>query len=171
MLLISDANIFIDLERVGFLIEFSKLNIEISTSDFVFNELNEKQKLLVKSLGIDIHSLDENELIEFFTEYRELGQVNISSQDYSIYYFAKKFDAHPLSNDKALRKFSINHSVEVKGIFYILDLIIEQSILSAEDLYTSIEMLLENSWLPKDEINKRLERLKWANTHNQNYQQ
>jgi len=125
MLLVSDANIFIDLERIGLLIEFSKLDIKISTSDFVFNELNEKQQML----------------------------------DYSIYYFAKKYKAYLLSNDKALRKFSNKKNIEVKGIFYILDLIIEQSELSKNDLHTSISLLLNNSWLPKNEINIRLERL------------
>jgi len=159
MLLVSDANIFIDLEKIGLLIEFSKLNIEISTSDFVFDELNQRQQQLVKSLQIEIYTLDTDELVGFFTEYQALGQVKISPQDYSIYYFAKKYDAHLLSNDKALRKFSNKNSVSVKGIFYILDLIIEQSELEKDDLYTSIQMLLENSWLPKDEINKRLERL------------
>jgi len=159
MLLLSDANIFIDLERVGLLVEFSKLDIEISTSDFVFNELNQKQQLLVESLKIDIHTLDSEELMTFFTQYQALGQVKISSQDYLIYYFAKKYNAYLLSNDKALRKFSNKNNIEVKGIFYILDLIIEQSSLSHTDLYTAIEKLLNNSWLPKDEINKRLERL------------
>lgn len=160
MLLISDANIFIDLEKIGLLIEFSKLDIEISTSDFVFNELNEKQQMFVKNLMIDICSLDSDKLITFFTEYQALGQVKISSQDYSIYYFAKKHDAHVLSNDKALRNFSSNNGIEVKGIFYILDLIIEQTSLSKEDLSKSIKLLLNNSWLPKDEINKRLVKLK-----------
>ena len=159
MLLISDANIFIDLEKIGLLIEFSKLDIEISTSDFVFNELNQKQQMLVKSLNIGIYTLDSDELITFFMEYKSLGQVKISSQDYSIYYFAKKCKACLLSNDKALRKFSNKNSVDVKGIFYILDLIIEQSQLSRDDLRTSIALLLDNSWLPKDEINKRLKRL------------
>lgn len=159
MLLISDANIFIDLDRVGLLVEFSKLDIDISTSDFVFNELSYQQQLLVKSLKINVHTLEPNELMAFFTQYRGLGQIKISYQDYSIYYFAKKFNAHLLSNDKALRKFSNKNNIEVKGIFYILDLIIEQSSLSHTDLHTAIKKLLDNSWLPKDEINKRLERL------------
>jgi len=159
MLLVSDANIFIDLERIGLLIEFSKLDIEISTSDFVFNELNEKQQIIVKSLNIEIYTLEADELIIFFTEYKALGQVKISSQDYSIYYFAKKYEASLLSNDKALRKFSNNNSVDVKGIFFILDLIIEHSQLSKNDLRRSISLLLDNSWLPKDEINIRLNKL------------
>jgi len=66
MLLVSDANIFIDLEKIGLLIEFAKLNIEISTSDFVFNELNEKQQIIVKSLNIEIYTLNSDELMSFF---------------------------------------------------------------------------------------------------------
>ncbi|VAY88148.1 hypothetical protein MNB_ARC-1_1328 [hydrothermal vent metagenome] len=159
MLLVSDANIFIDLERIGLLIEFSKLDIKISTSDFVFNELNTKQQMLVKSLSIEIYTLPAEELRKFFIEYQELGQVKISYQDYSIYYFAKKHEACLLSNDKALRKFSNKKNIEAKGIFYILDLIIKYSKLSKNDLHTSISLLLNNSWLPKNEINIRLERL------------
>ena len=160
MLLISDANIFIDLERVGLLVEFSKLDIEISTSDFVFNELNQRQQKVVKNLNITIYTLDSNELMIFFSEYKSLGKVKISSQDYSIYYFAKKYKAYLLSNDKALRNFSHKNNINVKGIFYILDLIIEQSQLNKKYLSKSISLLLNNNWLPKDEINKRLERLK-----------
>jgi predicted nucleic acid-binding protein len=159
MLVISDANIFIDLERVGLLIEFSKLDMGIATSDFVFNELNEKQQLLVKSLDIEIYRLEADELMNFFIEYQALGRVKISHQDYSIYYFAKRYDATLLSNDKALRKFSNQKSVDVKGIFYILDMIIQNSKLSKDDLKKSISLLLDNHWLPKDEIHKRLERL------------
>ncbi len=159
MIVVSDANIFIDLERVGLLIEFSKLDMGIATSDFVFNELNAKQQLLVKSLDVDIYSLDADELIMFFTEYQKLGRVKISHQDYSIFYFAKKLNASVLSNDKALRKFSTKNSLEVKGIFYILDMIITESKLSKDDLKKSITLLLDNSWLPKDEIHKRLEKL------------
>jgi len=84
MLLVSDANIFIDLERIGLLIEFSKLDIKISTSDFVFNELNEKQQILVKSLSIEIYTLPAEELMKFFIEYQELGQVKIQESELSI---------------------------------------------------------------------------------------
>ena len=95
----------------------------------------------------------------FFTEYQKLGRVKISHQDYSIYYFAKKLDASVLSNDKALRKFSTQKSVGVKGIFFILDLIIEQSKLNKKVLYASLEVLLKNNRLPKDEMNNRLGKL------------
>ena len=36
--------------------------------------------MLVKSLNIDIYTLDSDELITFFTEYQALGQVKISSK-------------------------------------------------------------------------------------------
>lgn len=159
MLFVTDANIFIDLDKIGLLKEFSKLDIEISTSDFVFNELQEKQQILLRSLNITFYDFNSSELISFFKEYKNLGQVRISFQDYSIYYFAKKYKSYVLSNDKALRKFSINNNINVRGIFYILDLMIEQSELNKNDLKKSISLLLNNNWLPKNEINKRLIKL------------
>lgn len=159
MLFVTDANIFIDLDKIGLLKEFSKLDIEISTSDFVFNELQEKQQILLQSLNITFYDFNSSELIKFFNEYKNLGQVRISFQDYSIYYFAKKHKSYVLSNDKALRKFSVNNNINVKGIFYILDLMIEQSELNKNDLKKSISLLLNNNWLPKNEINKRLIKL------------
>ena len=159
MLLVSDANIFIDLEKIGLLNFFSQLDIKISTSDFVFNELNTKQQEIVKMLDIQIYELDPNELITFYNEYNALGQVKISSQDYSIFYFAKKYDAYLLSNDKALRNFSKKHNVTIKGLFYILDLIIDTGKLAKKDLQKSIKLLYNNKRKPEKEIKKRLERL------------
>ena len=159
MLLLTDANIFIDLDKIGLLNEFDKLNIEIATSDFVFNELNAEQKKIVKKLNVNIYELSSNELMDFFVEYKTLGRIKISSQDYSIYYFAKKYDGEVLSNDKPLRTFSKKNKIEVKGVFYVLDLIIKYSNLDNDKLSKALSLLLENNRLPKNEINKRLEML------------
>ena len=159
MLLITDANIFIDLDKIGLLNEFDKLNIEIATSDFVFNELNAEQKKIVKKLNVNIYELSSSELMDFFVEYKTLGRIKISSQDYSIYYFAKKYDGKVLSNDKPLRTFSKKNKIEVKGVFYVLDLIIKYSNLDNDKLSKALSLLLENNRLPKNEINKRLEML------------
>ena len=124
MLLISDANIFIDLYNIGLLEEFNELNINIATSDFVYNELNTSQKSIVDTMNIEVYELDSNELVDFYSEYQSLGKVKISSQDYSIYHFAKKHNGEVLTNDGALRKFARRNSINFKGVFYILDLIL-----------------------------------------------
>ena len=159
MLFVSDANIFIDLEKIGLLGEFDKLGIQIATSDFVLNELHTPQKELAEKMKIEICALSPNELAEFLQQYQALGRVKISVQDYSIYYFASKYGGKVLSNDKALRNFAKRNMVGVQGIFYILDLIIQESTLEQHIIKQAIALLLHNSWLPKNEINKRLEQL------------
>jgi len=159
MLLISDANIFIDLHNIGLLEEFNNLDIDVATSDFVYDELNSSQKAIVDTMDIEIYELNSNELVDFFNDYQALGKVKISYQDYSIYHFAKEHNGEVLTNDGALRKFARQNSIGYKGIFYILDLIIEQSSMNDASIYMAIEQLKNNSWLPQNEIDKRLDEL------------
>jgi rRNA-processing protein FCF1 len=159
MLLISDANIFIDLHNIGLLEEFNNLDIDVATSDFVYDELNSSQKAIVDTMDVEIYELNPIELVDFFNDYQALGKVKISHQDYSIYHFAKEHDGEVLTNDGALRKFVRQNSIGYKGIFYILDLIIEQSSMDNASLYIAIEQLKNNSWLPQNEIDKRLDEL------------
>lgn len=159
MLLISDANIFIDLHKIGLLNTFDKLGVEVATSDFVFNELNDEQKEVVESLDISIFELDSSEMASFFDSFMALNQNVLSYQDYSIFYFAKKHEGQVLSNDKALRKFSQKEQIEIKGIFYIIDLIIDSKEISSEVLISALITLSSNYWLPKKEIEKRIDKL------------
>lgn len=159
MLLISDANIFIDLYKIGLLTSFDKLDVEVATSDFVFNELDSEQKEVVLNLNILIYELDAIEMGSFFNDFQSLNQNVLSHQDYSIFYFAKKYEGQVLTNDMALRKFSKKERVEIKGIFYIIDLIIDKKETSDNELISALQILSNNSWLPKNEIEKRIEKL------------
>jgi rRNA-processing protein FCF1 len=159
MLFISDANIFIDLYNIGLVDEFDQLNLDIRTTDFVLNELNASQQQIVKSMNITVHSLEPQELINFFSTFGSLGQLKISHQDYSVFYFAKELNGAVLTNDGALRKFAKNRSIEAKGLFYILDEIILSSKKDKTVLIESLELLMHNEWLPKHEITKRIEQL------------
>ena len=78
MLLISDANIFIDLHNIGLLEEFNNLDIDVATSDFVYDELNCSQKAIVDTMDVEIYEFNPNELVDFFNDYQALGKVKIS---------------------------------------------------------------------------------------------
>jgi len=69
MLLISDANIFIDLEKTGLLKYFDRLGMAIATSDFVYDELNSEQRSIVTTLSIEIYTMDSDEFIGFYNEF------------------------------------------------------------------------------------------------------
>lgn len=160
MLIISDANIFIDLNKTDLLQHFDSLGFTVATSDFVYNELNEEQRSIVDGLDIERYEMDGEELSSFYTEFSALNLKKISSQDYSIFYYAKKCDGEVLSNDMRLRKFAQKKSIPVKGLFYILDEMVSQNCVTATIMVEKLILLKEiNKRLPIDEINKRIETL------------
>jgi len=160
MLLISDANIFIDLDKIDLLKHFDSLGFTIATSDFVYNELNREQKSILDGLDIGIYEMDGVELSNFHTEFSDLNLKKLSSQDYSIFYYAKKCGGEVLSNDLRLRKFAQRKSIPVKGLFYILDEMVSQNCVTASLMVEKLILLKEiNKRLPIDEVDKRIEAL------------
>ena len=160
MLLISDANIFIDLDKTDLLKHFDSLGFAIATSDFVYNELNTEQKNILDGLDIEIYEMDGLELSSFHTEFSDLNLKKLSSQDYSIFYYAKKCGGEVLSNDLRLRKYAQRKSITVKGLFYILDEMVSQNCVTASSMVEKLTLLKEiNKRLPLTEIENRIETL------------
>jgi len=160
MLLVSDANIFIDLDKADLLKYFDSLGFTIATSDFVYAELNARQKSIVNSLDIAIYEMDGAELISFHGEFSALNLKKLSYQDYSIFYYARKYDGEVLSNDIRLRKYATKKSIPVKGLFYILDEMVLQGCVSANVMIKKLILLKEiNKRLPTKEIDDRIDRL------------
>lgn len=158
MLLVSDANIFIDLYKINLLEKFDKLDFALATTDFVFNELNKEQQAVLRKLNIEVVAFNNSEMAIFYSEFQALRQLHISYQDYSIFYVAKKHNGELLSNDKTLRNFASAKQVKVKGIFYILDKMIELGIESSVNMLMCLKKLAEiNNRLPINEIEKRIE--------------
>ena len=160
MLLISDANIFIDLDKTDLLKYFDGLGFTIATSDFVYAELNEEQQNIVHALEISICEMDGTELFNFHNEFTALNLKKLSYQDHSIFYYAKKYDGEVLSNDMRLRKYARKKSIPVKGLFYILDEMVSQGCVSACTMIEKLTLLKEiNKRLPLKEIDDRITRL------------
>jgi predicted nucleic acid-binding protein len=67
-LIISDANILIDLANLKLLDVFAQLNFNSCVTDFVLEELNEEQQVKVKELEkdgkIQILTSDSNDILE-----------------------------------------------------------------------------------------------------------
>ncbi len=161
MLLVSDANIFIDLEKIGVLHFFDKLDFTVATSDFVYTELNQRQQEIVSGLHIEVFEMDADELMHFYDEFMKQNLKKISYQDYSIFYYAKKYQGEVLSNDKRLRIYAAKKSIPVKGLFYILDVMISRNCVGKKEMIEKLLMLKEiNKRLPLKEIEDRIEKLK-----------
>ena len=161
MLLVSDANIFIDLQKLDLLHLFDKLGFTVATSDFVFAELNALQQSIIKSLHIEIYTMDGSELLLFYQEFQDNDFKKISYQDYSIFYFARKYDGEVLSNDKRLREYAKQQKVSVRGLFFILDTIIELDLITQHEMVIKLKLLLKiNKRIPQNEVDCRI--IKWS---------
>ncbi len=162
---INDANILIDLAKLELLNEFSELNFEMYTTDFVFEELNTEQKYPVKRLiEQDLISLIQTEDIKDLQEINNLlnSSNGLSFEDCSVWYYAKKFRGALLTGDAKLRKEATKDGVEVRGIIYIFDELIKQNVLSFEIAILKLQKLEQlNNRLPKNEIVKRI--YNWRN--------
>ncbi|MCP4971749.1 MAG: PIN domain-containing protein [Arcobacter sp.] len=159
-IVINDANIIIDLVKLNLLDNFSKLNFELYTTDFVFEELNEEQKSPVSVL----HRNNKLTIIETteLADYQKISDLlersnGLSFEDCSVWYYATKLSGTLLTGDRKLRKQVSNDGIEVRGIIYIFDELIKQKLLDFPKAIEKIKQLTQlNSRLPQKEIAKRI---------------
>jgi predicted nucleic acid-binding protein len=162
ILAITDANIFIDLIHLDLLSHFFKLNLEFHTSLEVYDQLLEEQALqldlYINSKQLKMHSSTEQEILEMQKMNFHKG---LELADRTIFYHAKRLNSIVLSGDNLLRKFCSGQQLDVRGIIWLFDELLEQGILDSNTLVTKMELLLKtNSRLPRKECLSRIEKWK-----------
>jgi predicted nucleic acid-binding protein len=155
---VTDANIFIDLIRLEILEYLFRLELDLHTTLNVVHELKADQydivKPFIKDKSIDIHSLTEEEIIEITTKNYS---KKLSPQDLSVIILALKLNAEVLTGDNLLRKYCQKERLEVHGILWIFNLLVEKELIPRNLAFVKLELLIsQNNRLPKDECNKRL---------------
>lgn len=159
-IVLSDANVLIDLCNISLLDEFFKLDFEFHTTEQVLNEIkNPEQKqqiekyvnniLQVKTLtGIDIL-----QVAQLFGE----NVSNLSYVDCEAWYLSKQNNFTLLTGDKNLRNQAKRDNVDVRGILFLFDKMIEQNCITKLFAHAKLLQLYKcNIRLPKNEIEKRL---------------
>ncbi len=87
-----------------------------------------------------------------------LKSSNASIQDCSVWKLAKNLGCSLLTGDNRLRKVVQKDDVEVHGILYLFDKMLEHQVINHEMATVRLQSLANiNTRLPKDEIDKRLE--------------
>lgn len=124
-LVISDSNILFDLLSVNLLELFFDLPLEIATTDFVVNEINNVEQLsIIESLVADQRlktvSFSFEEMLLINTLHLNRSN-NISMTDCSVWFYAKKTGGRLLTGDKKLRMIAEGDNVKVSGILYVFD--------------------------------------------------
>ena len=160
-ILINDANILIDLVKVDLLNQFASLSYDLYTTDFILEEVNQKQKEKInKVISDDKITLIITSQIEDFQGIYDLLAISsgLSFEDCSVWYYSKKMDGTLITGDRKLRKIVERNEIEVRGIIFILDEILSQGLISFDIAIEKIKLLYQlNVRLPQKERVKRLE--------------
>ena len=163
-IIVNDTNIFIDMHSIGLLGLMCELPYEIHTVDFVVAEIinpNQKQFFdhMVEIGKIKVDSFSSAEVFEIVEEHSSVSG-NLSITDCSVCYYARKNNVPMLTGDRKLRKYAEQQSIEVHGILFLFDELVNHSVLPPEEASMKLQKLLcLNSRLPKTEIISRIE--KW----------
>ncbi|MFN8864731.1 MAG: hypothetical protein ACK500_06145 [Flavobacteriales bacterium] len=156
LLLISDANILIDIVKLDLVAAFFQLPHDIQTTDFAFEELLGDQDVILPHNGLTIITTPHpEELEEISALYRQ--HTGISYPDASVWYYAQKQDGILVTGDGTLRKKAAASGIEVRGIIFILDEMKTHNLFSVEHGILKLQQLLEiNPRLPEDLIQQRI---------------
>jgi hypothetical protein len=162
-IVVTDACIFIDLYDLGLTNSFFILDLEIHTSSAVLFELYpEQQQILRAYQSVDrltVHNLQEQDFMDIYlAEYPKA----LSETDKSVLHIANKINACVLSSDKTLRNWSKNNGIECHGMIWILDTLVEKTVLTKKEANNKLKQLVATNFLFHnnsqlvDEIEKRL---------------
>jgi len=84
--------------------------------------------------------------------------TGLSFEDCSVWYYSKKMSGILLTGDGKLRKQASKDNIEVRGIIYLFDVLLNQNLISSQEAVEKIkQLMLLNNRLPKKEIDKRIE--------------
>ena len=164
---VSDANVLIDLIELGLTSSFFALEFKFLTSSLVYEELiNGQAELLrpyVEKRILELESFSAYQMLEIL-EIRD-SKPALSLQDSSAIFLAENEGATLLSSDKVLRKYANRRKVEVHGHLWVFDKMVEQKSISATEALTKLTDLIEKVnpklGLPPLECKLRLEQ--WKN--------
>jgi rRNA-processing protein FCF1 len=159
LILISDANILIDLEDGHLIFELFQLPYEFVVPDILFeSELRERHSHFLKA-GLNVRGLNSESIkkIEFLTKQYHRPSI----MDHAALALAIQEKGVLLTGDKALRSAATNEGVESHGTIWIVDQLIKHKIINEIQAKEGFDaMKVKGSRLPWSEVEKCL--TKWG---------
>lgn len=163
-LFITDVSVLFDLYAIGALPEFFALDVEISTTAFVYNEIIQADQ---KGIFENFRRSHQLKVLEFAEE--ELAELeefkthlsNRSMGDRSIIWKATQLKAIVLTCDAKLKKEAEYQKIEVHGSIWVIAELEKQGIIDKGKAIDLLEQLKTvNSRLPFNEIEQIIKHLK-----------
>jgi len=153
--LVTDTNIWIDLENGGILADVFDLPYQFWTPDFAIRELIRPKWQTLQALGLQSQEL-EPALIQELMIMRTANRA-LSATDLAAYLLAKSLGATLLTGDWRLGDLAARNGIPVHGVLWLLDEMIRFRTIAPEQAAVALnQMLDQGARLPHDECQKRL---------------
>lgn len=158
-LLISDANILIDVDVGGLIEPMFQLPYEYATPDILYEEEIKSHHGYYVKMGLRPIELSEQAVIrtiELANKYR-----GVSSYDLSAFSLAEQEQAPLLTGDQKLRKLCQEENHEVHGTIWLVENMLEKNIIDVDRADIAYKYMIEDgSRLPEDKIKNQISRFK-----------
>jgi hypothetical protein len=155
--LVTDTNIWIDLENGGILVEVFHLPFQFLIPDFAIPELIHPRWKTLEVLGLRAHELPAEQVVEL-VQLRQAHR-NLSMIDLAAFLLAKLLDATLLTGDRHLNELAIAGGLTVHGALWLLDEMVHFKTLKPGQAASALKLMLEQgARLPAEEYSIRLKR-------------
>lgn len=159
LLLISDANILIDMEDGNLTSVLFRLPYEIAVPDILFEQELREQHFYLLEAGLKVKCLTVDSIKRVESLVSKYPRP--SSMDHSALALAIQERCPLLSGDRDLRIAAIKEEVEVHGTLWIIEELLKYKLLDNVQAKNSFDaMKAKGSRLPWEEVEKLLK--KWA---------
>jgi len=160
MLLISDANILIDMEAANLLQKFFRLPMSIGIPDILYREEIEPGSPGLEELGLILLDVEGAYVQYAFSLASKYGS-RASHNDYLALALAKQEQCPLLTGDMALRKVAAAENIEAKGTIWILQELVNHAIIDIQEALDAIARMKQSGRrLPWNEAERILKTLK-----------
>ncbi len=158
-LLISDANVLIDMDVGGLIEVMFRLPETFAVPDILYQEELLEHHPELPGYGLLVMEISEKFVIE---AYRLRGQYNRPSQnDLFALALAKQEACRLVTGDKGLRKVAEAEAVDVRGTLWLIERLRDEDILSLEEIEVAYDrMRREGRRLPWSEVRAQIKRFK-----------
>lgn len=163
-LLISDANIVIDIAVAGLIEAMFSLDYEFGISDIQFAVELEEQHPEVRAAGLKLVELQPEAVDAANTLLENNTRLRVSIYDCMALSLAQQEQCTLLTGDGKLRQLAMVESVTVRGTLWLMEQMFLAGAISvdeAEQAYS--KMLDDGSRLPVADIKKQIEKFKINN--------
>lgn len=158
---VKDANLLIDLVEADLLGHWFKLGIETYTTNLVLHEITRSSQReivgqFVKAGLLNVHVLAPGTM-PLAAALALTWKMSIA--DASAMHLAQELKAALLTGDGAVRRAAQALRIEVHGVLWVLDLLVERSVITPALARISLSALMAgNSFLPRLDCQERLSR-------------